>query len=99
MLEDDTVVATKRIVAAMSKPRHYDGNRWKKGRDNQDRKGRQKHKDPGQVDHHNTPKRTGERANKNPKQDSNPEQARFTLSPSHLLLIVQSLQEFKWPRP
>ena len=50
MLEDDTITATKRTIAATLEARHYNGNREKKGHDSQDRKRKHEQKDPGRAD-------------------------------------------------
>ena len=39
------------------------------------------------------------RVTEKPRQDDNTEQTRFMVPPSQLLLIIQSLHGFEWPRP
>ena len=91
MLEDDIVVATKRTVAATSNSRHYGGSKGKRGRDDQDSKGKHDSRDSRRASHHNEAGGSGDRAVKSPRQDNTTEHTRFMLPPSQLLSIIQYL--------
>ena len=53
MLEDDIVTVIKQIVAATSDSRHYGGSKGKRGRDDQDRRGKHKSIYSRRTGHHN----------------------------------------------
>ena len=98
MLEDNIVVATTRTVVATSYSRHYGGSKGKRGKDDQDNRGKRDSRDSRCANHHNEAGGSGDRAAESPRQDNNTKQTRFTLPPSQLLSIIQSLQGFEWPR-
>ena len=55
--------------------------------------------DSSHIGHHNETDRSGDRAAENLKKENKAQQTRFTVPPSQLLLIIQSLQGFEWLRP
>ena len=69
------------------------------GQDDKDYRGKRDSKDSRCTSHHNEVGGSGERFVENPRHDSSIEQTRFTLPRSQLLLIIQPLQGFEWPRP
>ena len=92
------IAAAKQTVATTSKSRHYDRSKGKRGRDDQDKRGKHEFRDSRCAIHHDVSKRMGERVDENPRWDSSTEKMQFTLPPSQLFLIVQCLQGFEWPR-
>ena len=99
MLRDDIVASTKRTVAITLDTRQYGGSKEKRGRDDQDRRVKRGSRDTRRTGHRNEAKGLRDRAVENPRQDDSTEKMRFTLPPSQLLPIIQSLQRFEWPRP
>ena len=99
MLEDDVVAATKRIVTSTLDSRSYSGNKEKRGQDDQDRRGKRDSNDSSCTDCHNETDFSGGRAVKNKTRENYVEQTRFTVLPSQLLPIIQSLKGFEWPSP
>ena len=67
---------------------HYGGNKGKRGWDDQDKRDKLDFKDPRRIDRRNEAEGSADRVTKNPRQDGNSEQMRFTLPPSQLLLII-----------
>ena len=91
MLEDNVVAATKRMVINTSDVGRNNGNKRKRSRDSQDKRGKRDSKESRQSSHHNVAEWSVDRPAKNLGQDSNIEPVRFTVQPSELLLLIQSL--------
>ena len=67
MLKDDIVAATKRTIANTSYAKKYGGHKGKRGRDDQDRRGKRDPRELRQTGHRNEAKGSGDRAVKNPR--------------------------------
>ena len=99
MLEHDIVTATKRMVASTSDSQSYDGTKGNRGQDKQDMRGKHDSGDSSSTGRHNETNHLGGQAAMNQTRENSVEQTRFTIPPSQLLPIIQSLQGFEWPRP
>ena len=82
MLEDDVVVAFLRTVANTSDTGRYNRRKGKRSRDDQDRRGKRDSRESRLSEHRSAAEGSGDRAIENPREDSEVEQIRFTVSPS-----------------
>ena len=69
MLEDNTIVATKRTVASVTDSRHDSNSRGKRGCDVQDKRGMRESQEPRYSNSQGEVGRTRERDSKNPRRD------------------------------
>ena len=99
MLEDNTVAATKHIVTTTSYSRHYGNGKGKRGWDDHNRRRTRDSRDSRRNSHDNEVVGLRDLFLENPRRDNSAELTRFTLPPSQLFPIIQSLQGFEWIRP
>ena len=68
MLEDDRVVVTKQTVSITSNAKQYDESKGKRGRDDQNKRGKRDSIYTRRIGHRNEAKGSGDRAAENPRQ-------------------------------